>query len=452
MHAVAIGRSHQNWPPISPSAAKTADQKATFEPIPTRAGDGMTFSGGARRSCHSIWNIGSRIRHDVPMSSRRKFAAFIRGWATVGLSLSLLVAGLAAEPPGPSARIDALLGQLKDTDFGVRLRAERELSTTGVAAIDALERAAIGDAENGTRVVSVLERLYVGDAVHEEEHHLARAACLGSGEALLSLRRIGGFGETELTRAAESALERLADGESDIASYADAALERHALLRENRAIARLRRFGARIVFDDHFDLIHDAISSATSEPFGIGDDDAVSTPEPRLIAQVYMLPRWTGGQEGLGLLKRLRTSRTLFVYVIDGGPITADQVRSIASEVPGILTETRGSGTLGISSSLTGNCEIGQVIEGMAGKRADLRYGDVIEEVDGQPVATFHDLTESLRPHSAGDVVTLKIRRGGLPNFESPPSNRDGATELEKPVTLSDWSDLPDFMMQSYGR
>lgn len=53
------------------------------------------------------------------------------------------------------------------------------------------------------------------------------------------------------------------------------------------------------------------------------------------------------------------------------------------------------------------------VIEGTAARRADLRPGDVITSVDGQPVRDGAHLREVIAARKAGERVKLGIRRGG---------------------------------------
>jgi putative serine protease PepD len=44
--------------------------------------------------------------------------------------------------------------------------------------------------------------------------------------------------------------------------------------------------------------------------------------------------------------------------------------------------------------------------------RAGLEPGDVITEVDGQPVASFEEFVVEIRTRRPGDTVTLTVERG----------------------------------------
>ena len=54
---------------------------------------------------------------------------------------------------------------------------------------------------------------------------------------------------------------------------------------------------------------------------------------------------------------------------------------------------------------------VGSVIEGTAADAAGLEVGDIIQSVDGQPVATMDGLVVRLRLHRVGDIAQLQISR-----------------------------------------
>jgi S1-C subfamily serine protease len=59
-----------------------------------------------------------------------------------------------------------------------------------------------------------------------------------------------------------------------------------------------------------------------------------------------------------------------------------------------------------------GRVLIKSLIEGGAAGKAGLLPEDVILEANGKPIKSFDDLAGALGGLHAGDVVTLKIRRG----------------------------------------
>jgi len=350
-----------------------------------------------------------------------------------------------------AAAIPSLLRRLTDPRFEVRTAAERDLSRLEAVDIPLLEQAAARDSEHAARVVSMLERLYVADSAPAPEENPARAALLSSVDAMLAIRRARDFGETEMTTAAEQALTRLAEGDSPAAPFAEAALARHAVLAENRAITTLRRLGARIVFSDRHDPMHDALGALAEGAAPVRDAAGSSTPPaPLSVEHVYILRSWTGGKDGLKYLSRLRITGGLQLYLVDGCGITLEDTLPLKAAIPGLAPIERSAATLGVRSSgyqfsETGGCEIAGVTEGLAADRAGLRTNFVIKGVDGDPIVTFDDgtprsLVHRLRDCKPGEVVTLTVQK-----------QINGPLEEIK-VTLSDWSDVPDVQIMGYPR
>ncbi|HVQ18071.1 MAG TPA: PDZ domain-containing protein, partial [Actinomycetes bacterium] len=63
-----------------------------------------------------------------------------------------------------------------------------------------------------------------------------------------------------------------------------------------------------------------------------------------------------------------------------------------------------------ILSDTRGNRE--PITPGGPADRAGVQPGDVIVEVDGEPVLTYEEFVVALRSRAPGDVVTLSIKRG----------------------------------------
>ena len=61
-------------------------------------------------------------------------------------------------------------------------------------------------------------------------------------------------------------------------------------------------------------------------------------------------------------------------------------------------------------------CGVGQIMPGEGAWRADLRVGDEILEVDGQPVATFQQMLEAVTFGDAEQGIPLVVRRPGVKN------------------------------------
>lgn len=372
--------------------------------------------------------------------------------AAAGLAVSVLTAVsisavFGGDPASP--RFPSLLRRLVDSRFEVRTAAERELTKLQAVDIPPLEHAAMQDAEHAARVVSLLERLYIAHSSACGEGSPARAALLSSLDPMLTIRRVGDFGETEVTIAAEQALGRLAEGETSAAPLAQAALARHAVLAENRAIATLRQLGAKVVFSADRDPMHDALNQlaegASSAPVVT---DASVPPAPLAVEHVYILRSWKGGTEGLDYLRRLRVDGGLQLYLVDGCGLNLEDILPLKAAIPGLAPIERSAATLGVrwvgyQISDDSGCEIAGITEGLAADRAGLRSNFVIKAVNGDPIRTFDDgtpksLVHRLRDCAPGETVTLTILR--LMN---------GAPE-DVQVTLSDWSDVPDVQIMGY--
>jgi hypothetical protein len=358
-------------------------------------------------------------------------------------------------------RVDDLLKRLVDPSFAARSAAELELAKARISHVEALEGAASREPEHAARIVALLERLFVGDSDSAENLRLARTAGISSVDVALTIFRIGDFQANEVTRAAELALERLAQQDSAAASYAVDALNRHALLRENRAIADIRAMGGHVIFESDPDPVSDVISSAVN---GFGRTEslyAIAPPQPHCIEDIYILDGWTGGKDGLKTLQRIRTGQiratgnAVTVYVVEGSGVTTADIEVVSRDFPGLQPINRGRATLGVSCpQISPNgCEVRDVIEGLAAERAGIRPGDVIRELDGEPIKNFEALVERLKSYKPGDVVSISVEKGiglgsGL-NFEldrEPPGRRGAPKVLE--VRLSSWSEMPNFKPQ----
>jgi hypothetical protein len=364
--------------------------------------------------------------------------------AAAGLAVSISPPASAGDQPRPS--ISTLLRRLDDPRFEVRTAAERQLSRLKVIDLPVLEKAAIRDAEHAARIVALLERLYVGESGPVRDENVARTALLSSLDAMLAVRRAGDFGETEVTRAAEEVLTRLSEGDSPASPIAEAALARHAVLAESRAITTLRQLGARIVFSERKDAMHEALSQLAEGAAPTPSGDPQSPPSRLAVEHVYILRNWKGGRDGLKYLSRLRTAGGLQLYLVDGCGLTLEDTLSLKAEIPGLNPQERSAATLGVKSSgyqqilENGGCEIAGVSEGLAADKAGLPNSFTITAVNGDPIVTFDDgtsksLVHRLRDCGPGETVTLTIQL------------TSAAPRKDVQVTLSDWSDVADVQM-----
>ena len=70
----------------------------------------------------------------------------------------------------------------------------------------------------------------------------------------------------------------------------------------------------------------------------------------------------------------------------------------------GVATATSTEGTEG--------AEVAEVVSGSPAAEAGLKQGDVVTELDGEPIAGTEDLVAAIAAHKPGEAVTLEIERG----------------------------------------
>jgi serine protease Do len=96
-----------------------------------------------------------------------------------------------------------------------------------------------------------------------------------------------------------------------------------------------------------------------------------------------------------------------FAIPIDQAKRIVEQLRDGGEVVRGWLGAGNQLGAKGPGAA------IGSVYEGTPAARAGLRPGDVIEALDGEPVADFEDLRARVGDRRPGEVVTLRVQRDG---------------------------------------
>jgi hypothetical protein len=290
-----------------------------------------------------------------------------------------------------AVRIAELIEQLDHPRFQLRSEAESQLATLGAPVIAAIldEREKLGP-EGTIRSVRILEQFLVSD-------------------------------DLTLSDSADEALQDFQESGGTAGEHASLALDRHGLLREERAIARLRAMGGDV--------------TPREDPFmqGIVTDllpDDFAAQEVFRSDTIWLYPEWSGGVEGLDLLKRFSHQQGLTIYQIRGNELTLFDVQPILADLPGAQLIERGPACLGIKCAAFEPCVIQEPAAGGAAAKAGLRQGDQIEAIDSVPVRSFNQLIDELSLYDPGDIVTLTVRRG----FE-----RQGQ-EVE--VTLSHWREI----------
>ncbi|MCA9113509.1 MAG: PDZ domain-containing protein [Planctomycetaceae bacterium] len=287
--------------------------------------------------------------------------------------------------PEMQQRLKRLIDQLDSDDYDSREQATAELTSIGRPAVKILsESAGKTSLEASSRVVGILAAIY---------------------------RQSARVGEFTTTDAAEFALSAVAEaGNRSAAQRARLVLEDNSEIAEQRAIVEIRRLGGVIE--------HQTVNRGRFINVRPGNP-AVRVPQQQSpqISHVVIGDSWTGGDEGLRHVARLRNLPAL--YVSRGknrAPVSNRALASLQTAMPQLNIQMRGRAYLGVSGNTVGNgCLIQTVNPGKAAHRAGLQPGDVITSFDGEKIAGFEDLIESIKSHSPGDAVEVIIERNLQP-------------------------------------
>ncbi|MCA9057477.1 MAG: PDZ domain-containing protein [Planctomycetaceae bacterium] len=105
-------------------------------------------------------------------------------------------------------------------------------------------------------------------------------------------------------------------------------------------------------------------------------------------------------------------------YLIDGHPLTDNQVQMLKESFGDRAVVNRGPVCLGIfwMSQFRGDtgCLVDRVQQNSSAAVAGIRGGDLITELNGNEVRDFETLVDLLREFSVGDEVTMTIQRGAV--------------------------------------
>ena len=97
-----------------------------------------------------------------------------------------------------------------------------------------------------------------------------------------------------------------------------------------------------------------------------------------------------------------------------GTALPAETLTKLRAAVPDLAIDFKMGGFLGVKClNLSDACQIDLVIRNGAAADAGLTAGDVIEQVNGIPIAKFEDLIAEISKHSAGDEIEISFDRQG---------------------------------------
>ena len=307
----------------------------------------------------------------------------------------------APRPPVPLSpqmqqRLQRLTDELGHEEYAVRERATAELSKIGGPAVPALAIAAKSrDLEVCSRAVSVLQEIY---------------------------RTSARTGQFETTDAAEFALAAVATSENrSAAQRAHLVLQDNGEIAEQRAIAEIRRLGGVIEFR----------STARGQAVILPRNPAVIARQQNASAtrltHVVIGDKWTGGDEGLKQIARLRNLTTLYISRSSKkSPVSNQALAGLQASMPQLNIQIRGRAYLGVGGiTHPRGCQIHEVKPGRAADRAGLRPGDIITRFNGKKIEGFDDLITGIADSAPGDEIVVGIERNLQP--------------LEIKVTLDVW-------------
>jgi PDZ domain len=321
-------------------------------------------------------------------------------------------ASLTAPPALPNAVSQAAL-RLNSPRFADREAATQELIAARAPAVAAmLDVARQGSLEAAVRAVGILEAIYVSSGDLEEstaEDLWCTCDDLIRADLWLDLR------EAQTTAdASEFALDELErTGRPAVADRAEVILDSHYEIRERRAIAEIERLHGKAIYGGMYTPI---VFNGRMNIAPIQNEIQREATKGRgELTMIIVGPKWTGGDEGLKQVARLKRLRTL--YRIEGKQVTDDGIMHLRAALPGLEVQVRAAAKLGIEHrpDLIGAIERGCMIEsvkpGEAAANAGLRSHDIILRFAGQTVVNFDSLIDILHHYNPGDTVEAVVER-----------------------------------------
>jgi hypothetical protein len=286
--------------------------------------------------------------------------------------------------------------------FAVRESASQRLAEGQAPAVPVL--LAVAKEENleaAVRAVGILEAIYVSSD--------AKGDVVGIDGAEFAL--------DELTRT----------GRPSVADRADVVLESHYDIRERRAVAEIERLHGRPIFGE-LGAAPNAWNARRHPALPAVDSSGDSAKDKGELTCLIVGPKWTGSDEGLKHVARLKRLRLL--YRIQGCPVSDEGIGRLRAAIPGIDVQERGAAKLGIRNGgpPTGEgegCVIHDTQEGEAASNAGLRPQDRIVQFGGHRVDGFFSLIELLRSYKPGETIDCVIVRD--------------QAQMTVPVTLTGW-------------
>lgn len=377
-----------------------------------------------------------------------KVIAIVLALATHAGLQALAAPQVDAQPPVSREEIEQLIQRLDAVRFDEREAAAQRLAEIGEPVIEPLVAAVRGASrERLARTLSVLVKLALG-----KEGEIAEKA-----EA--AVEAIAEGAEARAARIAHNSLDAIHRARADQAR--DALIALGALIGEIRAedlngewrlfedaefVELGPQFRGQISDLKHLRRLTGVYSVTLSLP--TADDaflEAIVKQMPQLrevnikrakvtskgLAQLQKLPRlhhlWICylpvDEAGVAELSKLPVLSYLTLF---GTRVTEKQEQDLVAAHPNTRVDVRAGAFLGLGGATSAlGFRVTSVSPGSAAEKNGIRVDDTIQRVDGKPIASIKDLTQTLKTRSPGDRVTVEL------------INDDASKKIE--VTLGEW-------------
>lgn len=212
--------------------------------------------------------------------------------------------------------------------------------------------------------------------------------------------------DPEIAENGEGALERLMMApDRHVADGASQILVQNSTLRHTRAVIAFTELGGRLestAAGQRGSLPTELSSWAIRASNGGGQPLAV------------LDKQWMGGDPGLKHLARMFPNETIALHLTDDAPVSKAGLAQLRARRDRLAIRHEQESCLGIiidPRSPSHHVVIIGVVANSPAERGGLQTGDVIIDMEGQPVREFDDLGQQAMTHRPGELIRLTIRR-----------------------------------------
>lgn len=286
-------------------------------------------------------------------------------WRAVIIGVVATILVYTATRPDPDARSissaapEELIEQLGSSRDVVRRAASARLIAEGAGVIPRLVAAAEqADEDQLRQILVVLEDMYVS-------------------------------ADASMADAAEDAIEQLSRSERrEVRKGAEELIGANMSRRQLRAYNKIESYSGKLMMSP----------------------SAVRGGEVHYPDLIVIDSNWTGGDEGLKYLRRLRG--VTVVHISDDAPVSETSIKELKDQAQ-IAVRREYEGCLGVElTDRFGGLAVRWVVPNSPADIAGLQSYDRLLGLDGERIDLYYDFLRILRSHHPGDVVSLEISRG----------------------------------------